>query len=362
MLETIGSSAFSNCSSLKNIELPNSLIEIGGYAFEYTGLTEVSLPENIETIGSGAFYYCSNLTTATIPASLKETSGSLFYGDYKLTAIFWNSSTDIPYSMISNPNCLLYLADANVQIGDSNLKNIIIDGVSEEITLYSSNYYEYCFAVPQEFKTKKISYTKSFNASTYAYMVAGWESISLPFTVTSITSSDGRILAPFNADAAEDAKPFWLRRLTDSGFENVTQIEAGIPYIISMPNNSAYDSEYNITGNVTFSAEDSNGITMPVTGEMTEDKGPAFSFNCNYSTLPASDDVYLLNDNYSSSEGIYQGSRFVRNEHTAQTFEAYVTSYVASAHAPAYYNIFGGSNTSTRSARPLGPVPSIDDM
>ena len=56
---SIGGSAFSNCSSLTSVELPNSVTSIGSYAFSgCSSLTSVELPNSVTSIGGSAFYYC----------------------------------------------------------------------------------------------------------------------------------------------------------------------------------------------------------------------------------------------------------------------------------------------------------------
>ena len=54
---SIGYGAFSDCSSLTSITIPNSVRSIGSGAFEgCTGLTSVTIPNSVTEIGSSAFY------------------------------------------------------------------------------------------------------------------------------------------------------------------------------------------------------------------------------------------------------------------------------------------------------------------
>lgn len=360
-ITTIEDYCFLSCTSLNNIQWSTNLKSIGNSAFLNTGLTQVMLPEQLESIDNSAFSECNNLTSITIPSSVKTVNTFIFYRCYNLTSIFWNTSINVPqyicggFSSDMNSNVILYLADGSTQVETNLINNIVIDGVANEIRLYSAS--NSPFFVPQEFRAAHVTYTRSFTYPTYPGEASGWRSISLPFTVDNITGPAGQTLAPFNADVA-DAKPFWLRRLTENGFENVTQIEAGVPYIIAMPNNEAYDDEYNISGTVTFTASSSAGILFPDSVEMTQDVGPAFTFNANYSYLPQGTSIYALNEENTDS---YAGSRFVRNERDVLPFEGYVSNSVITSNAPRYYDIDAG-RPATRAARPLGPVPSIDDM
>ena len=59
---SIGGSAFSGCSSLTSIEIPNSVTSIGGYAFSgCSSLTSIEIPNSVTSIGDGAFGYCTSL-------------------------------------------------------------------------------------------------------------------------------------------------------------------------------------------------------------------------------------------------------------------------------------------------------------
>jgi hypothetical protein len=61
-MTSIGSFAFMGCSSLCEIKLPASLREIHYMAFFESGLTSLTIPENVEWIGGGAFGYSTDLT------------------------------------------------------------------------------------------------------------------------------------------------------------------------------------------------------------------------------------------------------------------------------------------------------------
>jgi Flp pilus assembly protein protease CpaA len=85
---TIGSSAFSNCSSLTSVTIPNSVTTIGNGTFsDCSRLTSVTIPNSVTTIGSWAFSGCNNLTSITIPNSVTTIKGAAFACCYRLTTI-----------------------------------------------------------------------------------------------------------------------------------------------------------------------------------------------------------------------------------------------------------------------------------
>jgi TRAP-type C4-dicarboxylate transport system permease large subunit len=64
---SIGNSAFSDCSSLSSIAIPDSVSSIGKYAFyECNSLTSIAIPASVTCIGERVFYGCSSLTSITV--------------------------------------------------------------------------------------------------------------------------------------------------------------------------------------------------------------------------------------------------------------------------------------------------------
>ena len=78
---SIGSGAFSGCSDLKRVTIPNSVTSIGEGAFEGChNLTNVNMGNSVTSIGVRAFYRCYSLTSITIPNSVTSIGRDAFYG------------------------------------------------------------------------------------------------------------------------------------------------------------------------------------------------------------------------------------------------------------------------------------------
>ena len=69
----IGDRAFSCCSRLEGIDIPDSIVAIGDYAFSScSGLREVILPPGVKRIGTCAFAHCNSLKRVVLPPSIEE--------------------------------------------------------------------------------------------------------------------------------------------------------------------------------------------------------------------------------------------------------------------------------------------------
>ena len=70
-LKTIEDHAFSYCSSLQTVAIPNSVISIGYRAFEgCTNLQSVIIPNSVTSLRNFAFMYCASLRSISIPNSV----------------------------------------------------------------------------------------------------------------------------------------------------------------------------------------------------------------------------------------------------------------------------------------------------
>ena len=57
--------AFRSCTSLSSVAIPESTTNIGENAFRQSGITNITIPNNISSIGTDAFNSCTNLTSLT---------------------------------------------------------------------------------------------------------------------------------------------------------------------------------------------------------------------------------------------------------------------------------------------------------
>ena len=101
-VETIGNTAFSDCSSLATVtfEKGSRLKTIGNNAYyRCTSLTSIEIPASVETIEKKAFMHCSSLATVTFEkgSQLKTIAGDYYDGAFSdCTAL---TSIEIPASV-----------------------------------------------------------------------------------------------------------------------------------------------------------------------------------------------------------------------------------------------------------------------
>ena len=135
---SIGDQAFRNCTGLTSITIPNSVTSIDSSAFDgCSGLTSITIPDSVTDIGHFAFYNCSELASITIPDSVTSIGNQAFRGCDKLQNIYitdiaaWcNISTLYNLMEYSSSNKNLYLNNELVT-------TLIIPNGVTAITLYA---------------------------------------------------------------------------------------------------------------------------------------------------------------------------------------------------------------------------------
>lgn len=329
---------------------------IGDYAFnnaEVKGTLTINAASNL-SLGNQAFD-CSG--------GNYDASGNWY--NYHLGTVNWNSTATFPkdkFCQIDN----LYLPEGGNTSSKQDIGYIFYNGITDSIAVnYTYNNGRNAYEVKQPMKSRKVTYEKRFNVTSGFGEAAGWKTLVLPFAPTKITHTRGYgesqetvTLAPFGNAAleTEGVLPFWLYELgTDGNYKAATAIEANKAYLICMPNNNAYPSENNISGDVLFMAEDAtNGITLGVTeGALSPSTGTKFDLVPTYEQVSRGLNVYTLNENgyyYADNKTYPDGSVFVQDYEDVYPFQAYLVSKEAQAgtlNATRYYAIGGGDGTIT---------------
>ncbi len=104
----IADEAFNKAKSLKEIRIPDSVLQIGANAFEQcTALTEITFSDHLESIGACAFLGCKSLTRVTLPDTVTTIGERAFENCDSLERIKLPASlTRIPDGMLSRCEAL----------------------------------------------------------------------------------------------------------------------------------------------------------------------------------------------------------------------------------------------------------------
>jgi surface protein len=291
---------FQDCSSLTNLD-------VSGFK-----------TDEVSRMGS-MFEGCSSLISLDLSnfnTSKVEDMEYLFANCSSLASIQAGNANIMAaqYQEIGNPNMLVYVeADS---LAPQGIQNVVVNGVAKEIVLTDATSGNNNFFCPEPFRAERISYTRNFQQRTEIGTSRGWESLTLPFTVQTITHATQGQISPFRNDASN--KHFWLRRMTSNGLTYAQTIEPNVPYLIAMPNSTDYFDEFNLAGRVTFSAEN---VEIPRT-EFGRYATNEIQLVPTFTRVAASDSIYALNVG-KAQEGWVEGSVFIKNSREVRPFEVY---------------------------------------
>ena len=293
-----------NLEKAKTAALPDS-------AFAGTGLVTVSLPETMLTYGDSVFAGCS-----------------------QLCAIIWNSGdATIDENLtagVTNPNLLLYLSNpGNNGLSGNAARNIVNKGqawTSQKLTLSHGE----PFHAPIEFTAAEAIYEREFTKhSGVDGEVAGWETLTVPFDVQTVSDANGEI-HPFAAETGD--RRFWLHQPTGTGWDRAGEIKAYRPYLTAMPNHPWYDEQMNIRGKVTFKAE--NALVGATPEFIEADYKNGLSMSADYLPVAAADDIYVINDETYGDH--LPGGVFAAGIRDAKPFECHITGESHARYLPIF--------------------------
>jgi hypothetical protein len=106
--------AFSGCINLASLVIPGTVTNIGEYAFDGSSLTNITMAEGVTSVGDLAFYNCLSLVSVAIPGTVTNIGGYAF-------AYTGLVSVAIPDGVTTIENDAFYLCPnlASVTIADS---------------------------------------------------------------------------------------------------------------------------------------------------------------------------------------------------------------------------------------------------
>ena len=186
---SIGDCAFENCSSLTDIVIPDGVTNIGKCAFEgCRSLTDIVIPDGVTSIGDCAFANCFSLTGIVIPDSVTGIGKFAFSGCSSLSSVVIPDSVScIGSGAFKNCSSLssLVIPDCVTSIGNyafaycKSLTDIVIPN---SVTSIGDNAFRHCSSLSSLVIPDSVT-------SIECYAFSGCESLSsivIPDSVTSI--------------------------------------------------------------------------------------------------------------------------------------------------------------------------------
>lgn len=181
-VSSIGSEAFSACSNLTTVIIPDGVTNIGFRAFfQCTALSDIIIPDSVTLVSSYAFYSCSALISVSIGNSVNIIGDSAFFGCSNLTSL------EIPASVTNMGFCpfqkCVSLAYIFVDEENASYKSIDGDLYSKDGTVlfqYAIGKIATSFTIPDGVETV---YTYAIGNCPYL------NEIIIPDSVVGITSS-----------------------------------------------------------------------------------------------------------------------------------------------------------------------------
>ncbi len=135
---SIGNGAFSGCTSLTNVTIPNSVAYIGAGAFsDCWSLTSITIPYSVTIIRYGTFSGCGSLTSITIPNSVTSIEDGRARWHMSIDGAFSGCSS---LTNVTIPNSVAYIGDGTF-CGCRSLTSITIPN---SVTNIGNLAFQYC--------------------------------------------------------------------------------------------------------------------------------------------------------------------------------------------------------------------------
>lgn len=254
-------------------------------------------------------------------------------------AVDLTTTTDIT-SITSNnePNCLVLISSGTNKPSGAN--NVVVKNGSnytaETITLTDNK----GFYSPVDFTADKVEFNYDFTVA--ADGTNGWNTLILPFNVTSVTADDAAI--DWFHSSSDKGKNFWVKAFysdeaTQVYFDFVDEIKANTPYIVAFPGNK-WGKKWDMSNKaLKFIGEN---VTVSNSEAVKSVTGSAYRFVGN-TVQDNTANIYSLNE---------QGNLFVLNQSAGSApFRAFFK--------PGTFDI---SVTSLSLGSVTGGTTSIDDL
>lgn len=268
-LNVIPNGLFDQCVNLTSVNMPNNLQTIGETAFRRTALEEVAIPNSVNSIGGSAFSECSGLTSVSIPHSVTSIGSGVFQNCTSLKKVTLSANvTVVPIQAFSGCSSLdeVSLPPLLEEIGSfafsecQSLETIALPSSLERISdnaFYRSGLKS--VVVPDNvsyvganvFTQSKIT-EPVFNNTIFIYMPReGFEEYSIPEYITVVNATSFEGCSTISSISMGNVKTIGDRAFANSG---ITSLK--LPDSIMSIGANAFRGCANLNGKVDLSRND----------------------------------------------------------------------------------------------------------
>ena len=205
--------AFSDCKSLSSITIPNSITKIIGSFSGCTGLTNVNIPSSVTIIGQSAFSGCTELTNVNIPSSVTIIGLSAFSGCTELTSVVIPNSVkkigEGAFKNCSNLTSVNILSNIKkIESGTfNNCEKLSSINIPNSVTSIEARAFQSCYNLTSIEIPSNVT-----TIAAGAFMSTGLTSIRIPANVANIENNPFTYCYSLNSIEVDSNNPYYDSR------------------------------------------------------------------------------------------------------------------------------------------------------
>lgn len=177
-ITSFDSYAFNSCSGMTSIIIPDTITSIGDYAFQNcTGLTSVTIGNGVTSIGRNAFYKCTNLSSVNIGSNVNNINSYAFTESSNISSF----NVDVNNSTYSSENGILFDKSKTTLVRYPTARSGAYT-IPDNVTALGDNAFDSCLGLTSITIPSSITSTSSGAFNNCTNLI----SVDIPVSVTSL--------------------------------------------------------------------------------------------------------------------------------------------------------------------------------